>query len=63
MENPKKKLTSKSTDFKTKFLSKKNNEFKIKSFNEIKNPMFDNKGSIINQIIRNKIDIKKGNYK
>ena len=35
MENPKKKLTSTSNSFKTKFLSKKN-EFKIKSFNEIK---------------------------
>ena len=26
---------------------------------KLKNPMFYNKGSIINQIIRNKIDIKK----
>ena len=56
MENPKKKLL---LILKHNFYQKKKNEFKIKSFNEIKNPMFDNKGSIINQIIRNKIDIKK----
>ena len=64
MKNAKNKSTSTSTVFKTKLVSRKktdllNNFQFLQSLYEIKNPMFDNKGSIFNQIIRDKIEKNK----
>ncbi len=64
MKNAKNKSTSTSTVFKTKLVSRKKSDlFKnfqfLQSLCEIKNPMFDNKGSIFNQIIRDKIEKNK----